>query len=158
MAPTFYSMAGEEVILPKRFQQAIRAVTKAVHCMGCSHCHYAAPKEEPVDGALDKSASRGNEKRPSSAGLDEATEELCKKDLRIKNYALIACLFAFIFITIGSGLHLSPTAAFIDALSGTPLVIVAFSRWRNAQYRDEVRKEELASRVVQLRAPGELRL
>jgi hypothetical protein len=47
VAPTFYSVAGEEVILPKRFQEAIRAVTKAVHCIGCSHCHYArGPKED----------------------------------------------------------------------------------------------------------------
>jgi hypothetical protein len=83
VAPTFYSLAGEQVILPKRFREAIRAVTKAVHCIGCSHCHYArATKEEPVDDAPGKSAHRGNEKKPSSAGLDEAMEELCKKDLR----------------------------------------------------------------------------
>jgi hypothetical protein len=30
-------------------------------------------------------------------------------------------------------------------------VIVAFSCWRNAQYRDEVRKEEPGSRIVQPR-------
>jgi hypothetical protein len=83
VAPTFYSLAGEEVTIPKRFQEAIRAVTKAVHCIGCSHCHYAkAPKEEMVDSALDKSASRGNEKTLSSGGVDDAMEELCKRDLR----------------------------------------------------------------------------
>ena len=70
---------------------------------------------------------------------------------RLKNYALITCLFVFFFITIGSGLQLSTTTAFIDALSGIPLVIVAFSCWRNAQYRDEVRKEEPGSRIVQPR-------
>jgi hypothetical protein len=30
-------------------------------------------------------------------------------------------------------------------------VIVAFSRWRNAQYRDDARREEPASRIVPLR-------
>jgi hypothetical protein len=70
---------------------------------------------------------------------------------RLKNYAFVTCLFVFLFITIGGALHLSPTAAFIDALSGTPLVILAFSRWRNARYRDEARKESPASRIVQLR-------
>jgi hypothetical protein len=43
--PTFYSLAGEEVDLPKRFRAAIRAVTRAVNCIGCSHCHLLrAPK------------------------------------------------------------------------------------------------------------------
>jgi len=82
VAPTFYSLAGEEVILPKRFQEALRAVTKAVHCIGCSHCHYVRASSEPADGGLDKSAGRGNKKRLSSGGVDEATEELCKRDLR----------------------------------------------------------------------------
>jgi hypothetical protein len=46
--PTFYSRAGEEVGIPKRFRQAVRAVTAAVHCNGCVHCHYVRPpkKEE----------------------------------------------------------------------------------------------------------------
>jgi hypothetical protein len=38
--------------------------------------------EEMVDSALDKSASRGNEKTLSSGGVDDAMEELCKRDLR----------------------------------------------------------------------------
>ncbi len=45
--PVFYSLAGEEVTIPKRFHQAIRSVTKAVNCVGCSHCHFSrAPKGE----------------------------------------------------------------------------------------------------------------
>ena len=46
--PTFYSRAGEEVGIPKRFRQAVRAITGAVHCDGCVHCHYVRPpkKEE----------------------------------------------------------------------------------------------------------------
>ncbi|HEX8801401.1 MAG TPA: hypothetical protein VF772_22450, partial [Terriglobales bacterium] len=49
--PTFYSRAGEEVGIPKRFRPVVRAITKAVHCDGCFHCHYVRPPkkvEEPV--------------------------------------------------------------------------------------------------------------
>ena len=56
VAPTFYSLAGEEVILPKRFQEAIRALTRAVSCIGCSHCHFVtAPKKE--EGTLPANSS-----------------------------------------------------------------------------------------------------
>ena len=45
--PVFYSLAGEEVTIPKRFHVAIRAITKAVNCVGCSHRHFSrAPKGE----------------------------------------------------------------------------------------------------------------
>jgi len=37
VVPTFYSLAGEEVNIPKQFQEAFRGVTKAVNCVGCSH-------------------------------------------------------------------------------------------------------------------------
>jgi hypothetical protein len=70
VAPTFYSLAGEEVNIPKRFQEAIRAVTKAVNCIGCSHCHFAgAPGQQAVGYALDKAASRDREKELSSADV-----------------------------------------------------------------------------------------
>ena len=48
--PVFYSLAGEERTIPKRFQGAVCAVTKAVNCEECSHCHFAtAPKrDEPA--------------------------------------------------------------------------------------------------------------
>ncbi len=38
--PTFYTMAGEPMGIPRRFRDAVRAVTQAVNCNGCSHCHY----------------------------------------------------------------------------------------------------------------------
>ncbi len=38
--PTFCSRGGEEVGIPRRFRSAVRAVTAAVHCTGCSHSHY----------------------------------------------------------------------------------------------------------------------
>ena len=47
--PTFYSRAGEEARIPKRFRQAVRAVTGAVHCDGCFHCHYVRPPQKKED-------------------------------------------------------------------------------------------------------------
>ncbi len=44
--PTFYSRAGEEVEIPKRFHQSVRAITEAVHCNGCFHCHYVRPPQK----------------------------------------------------------------------------------------------------------------
>jgi hypothetical protein len=38
--PTFYSRAGEEIAIPPQFSQALRAITRALHCDGCVHCHY----------------------------------------------------------------------------------------------------------------------
>jgi len=71
---------------------------------------------------------------------------------RLKNYALVICLFVFLFVCIGNGLHLTPGAAFIGALSGTPLVIFAFNRWSDARCRrGEARREESASEIVPLR-------
>ena len=71
---------------------------------------------------------------------------------RLKNYALVICLFVFLFISVGNGLHLTPGAAFIGALSGTPLVIFAFNRWSDARCRtEEARREGSASEIVPLR-------
>ena len=44
--PMFYSRAGEEVRIPKRFRQAVRAITEAVNCDGCFHCHYVRPRQK----------------------------------------------------------------------------------------------------------------
>jgi hypothetical protein len=47
VVPAFYSLGGEEVPIPKRFHKAIRAITKAVNCVPCSHPHYVrAPSAE----------------------------------------------------------------------------------------------------------------
>lgn len=71
---------------------------------------------------------------------------------QLKNYALVICLFVFLFVCIGNDLHLSPVAAFMGALSGTPLVIFAFNRWYDARcQREEPRKEEPASEIISLR-------
>ena len=47
--PTFYSRAGEEVGIPKRFRQSVRVITAAVHCDGCFHCHYVKPPQKKED-------------------------------------------------------------------------------------------------------------
>ena len=71
---------------------------------------------------------------------------------RLKNYALVICLFVFLFVCIGNGLHLTPSAAFIGALSGTPLVIFVFNRWCDSRCRkEEARKEEPVSQIIPLR-------
>jgi hypothetical protein len=44
--PRFYSLAGEEVPIPKRFRAAVRAITKAVNCTGCSHNHFVRARNE----------------------------------------------------------------------------------------------------------------
>jgi hypothetical protein len=66
--PTFYSLAGEEVHLPKRFREAIRAATKAVNCMGCKHCHFARPpKEEAAPAAtITPSSQTDHQNLPAS--------------------------------------------------------------------------------------------
>ena len=50
--PVFYSLAGEELGVPKRFHEAIRAVTKAVNCGGCSHCHFSRASRKDVRAEL----------------------------------------------------------------------------------------------------------
>jgi hypothetical protein len=47
---------------------------------------------------------------------------------KIKQCSLIVCLFLFLFVVIGGGLHLNPGGAFIAAATGTPLLIYVFNR------------------------------
>jgi hypothetical protein len=54
--PVFYSLAGEERIIPNRFHEAILAVTKAVNCEGCSHCHFGRTPKRHV-GVVSPSVS-----------------------------------------------------------------------------------------------------
>jgi len=48
--------------------------------------------------------------------------------LKIKQGSLVVCLFLFLFVVIGGGLHLNPGGAFLAAATGTPLVIHVFNR------------------------------
>ena len=56
---------------------------------------------------------------------------------RLKNYALVICLFVFLFVVIGGGLHLNPSGAFLAATTGTPLVIYVFRRRFDGDSRTE---------------------
>jgi hypothetical protein len=66
--PTFYSMAGEEVPIPKRFRAVIQAVTKAVNCTGCFHNHFVRARHEGKARAPRSApATRRSEKDQSAA-------------------------------------------------------------------------------------------
>lgn len=43
--------------------------------------------------------------------------------MKVKQCLLIACLFLFLFVVIGGGLHLNPAGSFLAAATGTPLVV-----------------------------------
>ena len=68
--------------------------------------------------------------------------------LRLKNYALVICLFVFLFVIIGGGLHLNPSGAFLAAVTGTPLVIYAFHRKANRASRQEDAPHDAARNEV----------
>jgi len=65
--PTFYSLAGEEVAIPKRFQEVARSVTAAVHCVGCSHCHFVQAPKEAVRAAINTPATQSSQNNLSEA-------------------------------------------------------------------------------------------
>jgi hypothetical protein len=67
---------------------------------------------------------------------------------KAKNYSLVFCLFVFLFMIIGGGLHLNPGGAFLAAATGTPLVICAFNRRFNEASRSEEGRPNL--RVTRL--------
>jgi hypothetical protein len=48
---------------------------------------------------------------------------------KLKSYSLVLCLFVFLFVIIGGGLHLNPIGAFAAALSATPLILHSVNRW-----------------------------
>ena len=48
---------------------------------------------------------------------------------KVSQYSLIACLFLFLIVVIGGGLHLTAGGAFLAAATGTPLLIHVFHRW-----------------------------
>jgi len=67
---------------------------------------------------------------------------------RLKNYALVICLFVFLFVIIGGGLHLNPSGAFLGAATGTPLVIYAFHRRLEGDARTEDGRPDAARNEV----------
>jgi peptidoglycan/LPS O-acetylase OafA/YrhL len=67
---------------------------------------------------------------------------------KVKNYALVFCLFVFLFVTIGGGLHMNPGGAFLAAATGTPLMIYAFNRKSKWDCRPEHALPQLAGNEV----------
>ena len=67
---------------------------------------------------------------------------------RVKNYGLVVCLFVFLFVIIGGGLHLNPSGAFFAAVSGTPLVIYTFRRWLKGASRPDDAQADTARNEV----------
>jgi len=49
---------------------------------------------------------------------------------KVKRISLGVCLFVFLFVVIGGGLHLSPGGSFLAAATGTPLLIHMLNRQR----------------------------
>ena len=47
VVPTFYSLAGEMIIIPEKFLPLVRAATKGVNCVGCIHAHFLR-KPRPI--------------------------------------------------------------------------------------------------------------
>lgn len=48
---------------------------------------------------------------------------------KVKETSLIVCLFFFLLVAVGGGLHLNPMGAFLAAMTGTPLIVHAFNLW-----------------------------
>jgi hypothetical protein len=68
--PTFYSLAGEEITIPTRFHEAIRAITRAVNCVGCSHRHFfRAAMGEKIRVENGVPASQNSEGNVLAAGM-----------------------------------------------------------------------------------------
>jgi len=49
---------------------------------------------------------------------------------KVKRISLGVCLFVFLFVVIGGGLHISSGGAFLAAATGTPLLIHVLHRLR----------------------------
>jgi hypothetical protein len=69
-----------------------------------------------------------------------------------KEYALCVCLFLFLLVVIGGGLHLSLAGAFVAAISGTPLVIHVFRRWSRSRFPDQPPSERSTNKLKPVNA------
>jgi hypothetical protein len=56
---------------------------------------------------------------------------------KARQASLVVCLFLFLFVVIGSGLHLTPGGALLAAATGTPLVVHFFTRTRSVSDHEE---------------------
>lgn len=70
--PTFYSLSGEDVSIPKRFRNAVRAITRAVNCLGCSHCHYVQAPQGPLENAVQTREPLADATRDTAPAVGDA--------------------------------------------------------------------------------------
>jgi len=63
--------------------------------------------------------------------------------MQFKRISLVACLFLFLFVVIGNGLHLNPAGAFLAAATGTSLLIYVFNQ--RAAATTQIRRHTPAS-------------
>lgn len=52
---------------------------------------------------------------------------------KFRQALLVLCLFLFVLVVLGGGLHLSSGAALLAAATGTPLIIYVFNRWSSTR-------------------------
>lgn len=80
--PMFYSLAGEELTVPQRFEAAVQALVTATNCSGCSHSHYVTSPQSSQRGAkrevaagtrLSADQSEANRTDHSNVGLEIST-------------------------------------------------------------------------------------
>ena len=58
VVPAFYSLAGEPIAIPENFLALVRATTKGVNCIGCTHGHYLRKPGAPGQSRLNESANQ----------------------------------------------------------------------------------------------------
>jgi hypothetical protein len=59
VAPMFYSLAGEESVIPEKFLALVRAATRGANCSGCTHMHYVRKPRPLGPPTLNSSAKHG---------------------------------------------------------------------------------------------------
>jgi hypothetical protein len=58
VVPTFYSLGGEAIAIPEKFLPLVRATTKGVNCIGCTHAHYLRKPRPVGEPRLNNSAPK----------------------------------------------------------------------------------------------------
>lgn len=65
---------------------------------------------------------------------------------KFNQISLVICLFLFLLVVVGGGLHLNPGGALLAAATGTPLAIHVFNRWRHSSgAQDQSTPSEMSS-------------
>jgi hypothetical protein len=72
--PIFYSSAGEQIAIPELFKSVVGVITKAVNCIGCSHCHYTrAPNEDHTRTDVTKRTRLATAPEPTDSSAAQAS-------------------------------------------------------------------------------------